>query len=96
MFECFPTCQSLSVFLCAGCDCDPEGSLDGGQCDSHTDMYHRMIGGQCRCKPNVQGQRCDYCKEGHYGLSQNDPLGCQCECLNVDQLYKLYCTIDFI
>ncbi|MCJ8741639.1 hypothetical protein PDJAM_G00072970 [Pangasius djambal] len=67
--------------ICVRCDCDPVGSLDGGKCDSHTDMYLGMIGGQCRCKPNVQGQRCDYCKEGHYGLSQNDPLGCQsCNC----------------
>lgn len=68
---------SSSVFLCAACDCDPVGSLDGGRCDSHTDIYLGMIGGQCRCKPNVQGQRCDHCKVGHYGFSQNDPLGCQ-------------------
>ncbi|KAB5546301.1 hypothetical protein PHYPO_G00070480 [Pangasianodon hypophthalmus] len=68
-------------YVCVRCDCDPVGSLDGGKCDSHTDIYLGMIGGQCRCKPNVQGQRCDYCKEGHYGLSQNDPLGCQsCNC----------------
>ncbi|TSM04853.1 Laminin subunit beta-2 [Bagarius yarrelli] len=66
--------------ICVRCDCDPVGSLDGGRCDSHTDIYLGMVGGQCRCKPNVQGQRCDHCKDGHYGLSQNDPLGCQCEC----------------
>uniref|UniRef100_A0AAY4DTY3 Laminin, beta 2-like n=1 Tax=Denticeps clupeoides TaxID=299321 RepID=A0AAY4DTY3_9TELE len=66
---------------CVTCDCDPVGSVEGGVCDSHTDPELGMIAGQCRCKPNVRGARCDVCKEGHYGLSKNDPLGCQpCNC----------------
>uniref|UniRef100_A0A8C4HDS2 Laminin, beta 2-like n=1 Tax=Dicentrarchus labrax TaxID=13489 RepID=A0A8C4HDS2_DICLA len=67
--------------VCVACDCDPVGSLEGGVCDSHTDPDMGMIAGQCRCKANVKGTRCDDCKEGYYGLSQNDPLGCQpCNC----------------
>uniref|UniRef100_W5N6F6 Laminin subunit beta-2 n=1 Tax=Lepisosteus oculatus TaxID=7918 RepID=W5N6F6_LEPOC len=67
--------------VCIPCDCDPVGSLDGGVCDSLTDLDIGMIAGQCRCKQNVKGTRCDCCKEGFYGLSQNDPLGCQpCNC----------------
>lgn len=67
--------------VCVACDCDPVGSLEGGVCDSHTDLDMGMIAGQCRCKANVKGTRCDDCKEGYYGLSQNDPLGCQpCNC----------------
>lgn len=46
-------------------------------CDSHTDPDMGMITGQCRCKANVKGMRCDDCKEGYFGLSQNDLLGCQ-------------------
>lgn len=67
--------------VCVACDCDPVGSLEGGVCDSHTDLDMGMIAGQCRCKSNVKGTRCDDCKEGYYGLSQNDQLGCQpCNC----------------
>uniref|UniRef100_A0A8C0JEW7 Laminin subunit beta-2-like n=1 Tax=Chelonoidis abingdonii TaxID=106734 RepID=A0A8C0JEW7_CHEAB len=63
------------------CDCDPVGSLDGGVCDSHTDVALGMIAGQCRCKEHVQGVRCDSCKEAFYGLSRTDPQGCQpCRC----------------
>ncbi|MBN3302050.1 LAMB1 protein, partial [Amia calva] len=66
---------------CVPCDCDPVGSLDGGVCDSHTDLDMGMIAGQCHCKQNVKGTRCDCCKESFYGLSKNDPLGCQpCSC----------------
>ncbi|CAL8370158.1 unnamed protein product [Lota lota] len=67
--------------VCIACDCDPVGSLAGGVCDGHSDLDTGMIAGQCRCKANVKGTRCDDCKEGYYGLSQDDPLGCQpCNC----------------
>lgn len=76
-------CIFLNPFFSAACDCDPVGSLQGGICDDHTDLDLGMIAGQCRCKANVKGQRCDDCKEGYYGLSHNDPLGCQRTCMCV-------------
>uniref|UniRef100_A0A3Q2YST7 Laminin, beta 2 (laminin S) n=1 Tax=Hippocampus comes TaxID=109280 RepID=A0A3Q2YST7_HIPCM len=62
------------------CDCDPEGSENGGMCDSHTAPTLGMVAGQCRCKANVEGQRCDKCRTGYFGLSADNPQGCQCRC----------------
>ncbi|XP_053313559.1 laminin subunit beta-3 [Spea bombifrons] len=58
---------------CISCDCDPEGSVEGGSCDSMT--------GRCNCKENVGGERCDQCKPGYYQFSASNPQGCtRCVC----------------
>nr|XP_060634375.1 laminin subunit beta-4 [Anolis sagrei ordinatus] len=66
---------------CIPCDCDPEGTMYNGLCEDHTDPVLGTIAGQCRCKENVEGVRCDKCKPNYYGMSGSDPLGCQsCNC----------------
>ncbi|KAM6304189.1 laminin subunit beta-4 [Podargus strigoides] len=66
---------------CLPCNCDPNGTLHNGVCESHTDPVLGTVAGQCPCKENVEGVHCDKCRANYYGLSGSDPLGCQpCNC----------------
>ncbi len=50
-------------------------SPSSGECD-----------GNCLCKENVQGVRCDQCKSGHFALSESNPRGClRCFCNGVSR-----------
>uniref|UniRef100_H3B4L9 Laminin subunit beta 2 n=1 Tax=Latimeria chalumnae TaxID=7897 RepID=H3B4L9_LATCH len=82
IFFFFPQCViPILLSFPPACDCDPDGSLNGGICDSHDDPTLGMIAGQCRCKDYVEGLRCDKCKSGFFGLSEDHPQGCQaCQC----------------
>ncbi|KAG7265986.1 hypothetical protein CRUP_012646, partial [Coryphaenoides rupestris] len=51
------------------CQCDPQGSLSA-ECDK--------VGGQCLCKPNVIGRRCDQCAPGTYGFGTQGCAACDC------------------
>lgn len=46
---------------CQSCLCDIDGT---NRCDHAT--------GQCICKPNVIGEKCDRCLEEHYGFQSGN------------------------
>ncbi|XP_075229000.1 laminin subunit alpha [Lycorma delicatula] len=54
------------------CDCDYRGSLS---------FDCNKFGGQCPCKPNVIGRRCEICKTGYYGYPDCHPCKCPSEAL---------------
>ncbi|XP_028906589.1 laminin subunit beta-2 [Ornithorhynchus anatinus] len=69
---CAPLLISLAALLHDGalpCQCDPQGSLSS-ECNPH--------GGQCQCKANVVGRRCDRCAVGTYGFGPSGCRACQC------------------
>ncbi|XP_037374552.1 laminin subunit beta-4 [Talpa occidentalis] len=82
-------------YACLPCECDPDGSISGGICVSHSDPAVGSVAGQCLCKENVEGAKCDQCKPNHYGLSASDPLGCQpCNCNPFGSLPLSACDVD--
>jgi laminin beta 1 len=64
-----PTKQITDPDICAPCDCEPDGTWDGGECDGRTiegeDGEVGMIAGKCHCKTYVGGPRCDHCSPGN-------------------------------
>uniref|UniRef100_A0A4W3IE40 Basement membrane-specific heparan sulfate proteoglycan core protein n=1 Tax=Callorhinchus milii TaxID=7868 RepID=A0A4W3IE40_CALMI len=55
---------------CQACQCHVNGSTTNA-CDTQT--------GQCQCKPNVEGRKCNHCMSGTYDLSSS--RGCiPCNC----------------
>ncbi|XP_035866682.1 laminin subunit beta-4 isoform X1 [Phyllostomus discolor] len=82
-------------YACLPCECDPDGTLSGGICVSHSDSALGSVAGQCLCKENVVGAKCDQCKSSHYGLSATDPMGCQpCNCNPLGSLPLSTCDVD--
>lgn len=100
MFCCSLRCDHCETYKygfssegCKSCDCDRIGSKDL-QCDSS---------GQCHCLENVEGRRCDRCKENKYDR-QRGCVDCP-HCYNLvqdavryhrDQLAKLNDILDEI
>nr|XP_025728478.1 laminin subunit beta-4-like [Callorhinus ursinus] len=80
---------------CIPCECDPDGTSSGGMCVSHSDPALGTVAGQCLCKENVEGAKCDQCKPNHHGLSAADPAGCQpCDCNPRGSLPLSACDVD--
>ncbi|XP_074661048.1 usherin-like [Tubulanus polymorphus] len=60
--------------VCTLCNCFAPG-VNG------SDLDCEKIGGQCRCKENVDQRQCDKCRNGFYNLQASKPLGCDaCGC----------------
>lgn len=53
---------------CKPCSCDKDGS-QSLSCNSQ---------GQCACKPGVDGDKCNRCREGYYGFSAAGCKACRC------------------
>lgn len=73
--------KTMLHFKLSACDCDPGGSLDDGICDSKTDIANGLESGRCHCKSNVEGRRCDTCKNGFWNFSESNPDGCIGTCI---------------
>ncbi len=64
---------------CRRCDCHEPGT-EPDQCRSDGRCQCDETG-QCPCRANVEGRRCDRCKEGSFALSSENPSGCfECFC----------------
>ncbi|XP_060515754.1 laminin subunit beta-1 isoform X2 [Cylas formicarius] len=80
--------------VCRPCDCDPHGSLDEAICDSVTDPLNNLVAGSCHCKENVEGRRCDRCKNGFWNFTEANPEGCQpCTCNTLGTIDNQGCNV---
>ncbi|XP_045509969.1 basement membrane-specific heparan sulfate proteoglycan core protein isoform X5 [Colias croceus] len=69
----YNNCVQRSPSTQTPCNCDPRG--EEIPCDSN---------GYCSCKQNVEGESCDRCRPGTFGLEASNPLGClNCYCSGV-------------
>ncbi|CAJ0952788.1 unnamed protein product, partial [Mesorhabditis belari] len=67
--------------VCLACQCDKIGSLYDGICEGEQDESRGLVAGKCYCKKNVDGSRCDRCKNGFWNLTDENQDGCiPCSC----------------
>ncbi|XP_055926474.1 laminin subunit beta-1-like [Argiope bruennichi] len=89
-----PTRDIRDPNICQPCDCDPIGSLDEGICDSRTDTLSGLVAGRCHCKKNVEGRRCDRCKNGFWNFQAENPDGCEaCTCDVLGTIGNFGCNV---
>ncbi|XP_034018533.1 laminin subunit alpha-2 isoform X2 [Thalassophryne amazonica] len=71
---------------CTQCECNRAGS-DSQTCDLERGVCACADRtGRCSCKVNVEGDHCDRCKPGTFGLTVRNPLGCsKCYCYGLTQ-----------
>ncbi|XP_029473145.1 laminin subunit beta-4 [Rhinatrema bivittatum] len=87
-----PTQDIADPRACIPCDCELEGTMNNGMCQSHTNLDLELAAGTCPCKQHVEGVRCNRCKPEYFGLSANNPLGCQpCNCNRMGSLQSSTC-----
>ncbi|CAB4034077.1 Hypothetical predicted protein, partial [Paramuricea clavata] len=61
------------------CDCHENGTLVSSSTPSNSPLPPCNHIGQCACRSNVIGLKCDQCKENHWNI--NSRLGCEsCNC----------------
>ncbi|XP_002760562.4 usherin [Callithrix jacchus] len=70
----FYSLQELDPDGCSPCNCNTSGTVDG-------DITCHQNSGQCKCKANVIGLRCDRCDFGFKFLRSFNDDGCEpCQC----------------
>jgi len=60
---------SVADVGCKSCKCMVEGSYNN-------EPKCNVMNGNCDCKQNVEGQKCDACKPGHFEISMDNDFGC--------------------
>uniref|UniRef100_A0A1A8M3C1 Laminin, beta 1 n=3 Tax=Nothobranchius pienaari TaxID=704102 RepID=A0A1A8M3C1_9TELE len=74
---------------CRACVCNQLGS-EPSSCQSSSNCHCDQDSGQCYCRPNVIGQRCDHCAPDTWNLASG--LGCQsCNC-DTEHSYETSCN----
>ncbi|XP_053600524.1 laminin subunit beta-1 [Plodia interpunctella] len=88
-----PNLDIQSPDICKPCDCDPEGTTDEEiLCDDETDESNNKTAGRCLCKMNVDGPRCDRCKDGFWDFDPRNPEGCTaCTCNGLGTINERGC-----
>uniref|UniRef100_A0A8C6X579 Usherin n=1 Tax=Naja naja TaxID=35670 RepID=A0A8C6X579_NAJNA len=72
--EGFYNLQEFNPDGCSPCSCNASGTVDG-------DTTCHQNSGQCKCKENVIGLRCDQCKSGYKVIQNIKKDGCEpCLC----------------
>ncbi|XP_074120778.1 usherin [Sminthopsis crassicaudata] len=81
----FYNLQELAPDGCSPCNCNTSGTVDG-------DITCHQNSGQCKCKGNVIGLRCDRCNFGFKSLQSFNKDGCEpCHC-NINGSVNKFCN----